>query len=76
MGQFSLTEVESDAGKREFLSFPSKLYKKDKNWIRPLDEDIEAVFDPSKNKNFRQGDAIRWLLKDEKKNTVGRVAAF
>jgi hypothetical protein len=41
-----------------------------------LDEDIEAVFDPKKNKLFRQGAAIRWILKDQEGKAAGRVAAF
>lgn len=73
---FKLIEVVDKTSIMEFLNFPSKLYKSDKHWIRPLDEDIEAVFDKNKNKNFRHGDAIRWLLKDQKQNTIGRVAAF
>jgi GNAT superfamily N-acetyltransferase len=73
---YRLTEVNDKKGIREFLAFPSRLYKNDKNWIRPLDQDIEAIFDASKNKNFRHGDAVRWLLKNKENKTVGRVAAF
>lgn len=76
MGPYILHEVKDGTARKEFLKFPSRLYKEDKNWIRPLDEDIEAIFDPAKNKNFRKGDAIRWLLKDGEGKTVGRVAAF
>jgi GNAT superfamily N-acetyltransferase len=76
MGHYTLQKVDGGAAVKTFLSFPSKLYQKDKNWIRPLDEDVEAVFDASKNKNFRHGDAIRWLLKNEQGKIVGRVAAF
>jgi len=76
IGLYQLIEVAEKNSIKEFLDFPSKLYQPDKHWIRPLDEDIEAVFDKTKNKNFRHGDAIRWLLKDEKQNIVGRVAAF
>jgi GNAT superfamily N-acetyltransferase len=60
----------------EFLNFPVGLYKSDKNWIRPLDKDVEAVFDPKKNKLLRNGEAIRWLLKDETGNCIGRIAVF
>ncbi len=74
--QHKLIEVKDNQHVKEFLAFPSKLYKSDKNWIRPLDEDIEAIFDASKNKNFRHGDAIRWLLKDTENKTIGRIAAF
>jgi hypothetical protein len=51
------------------------LYKGEDKWIRPLDEDVEKIFDPEKNKKFRKGDAIRWILMDGK-NVIGRVAAF
>jgi hypothetical protein len=73
---YKLTEVNNPQLIKKFLDFPARLYKSEKNWIRPLDEDVEAIFDPKKNKLFRQGAAIRWILKDEQDNTVGRVAAF
>ena len=76
MGKYVLKEVEGEIDKKEFLNFPAILYKKDKNWIRPLDRDVEAVFDPQKNKSYRTGDAIRWLLKDTSGNTIGKIAAF
>ncbi len=74
--RFELIEVSDKQEIKEFLSFPARLYKGDQKWIRPLDQDVEAVFDRKKNKLFRQGDAIRWLLKSESGETVGRVAAF
>jgi hypothetical protein len=73
---YKLTEVNNPQLIKKFLDFPARLYKSEKNWIRPLDEDVEAIFDPKKNKLFRQGAAIRWILKDEQDNTVGRAAAF
>lgn len=74
--QYSLIKVNSKKTKREFLHVPVILYKNDPNWIRPLDNDIESIFDPKKNKRFRHGEAIRWVLKDEQGMCVGRVAAF
>lgn len=74
--RFELIEVSDKQKIKEFLNFPARLYRQDKNWIRPLDQDIEAVFDPAKNKLFRHGDAIRWILKDAEGKTAGRVAAF
>lgn len=71
-----IIEVKDQAGRQAFLMFPVKLYKHEKNWIRPLDKDIESVFDPKQNKYFRHGEAIRWILKNEKDEVVGRVAAF
>ena len=71
-----LVEVKDKRTVREFLEFPAALYREHKNWIRPLDKDIEAVFDPKINRNFDTGEAIRWILKDDAGKTIGRVAAF
>src|SRR5687768_10986398 len=69
-------EVNSPAHRQEFILLPVRLYKKEKNWIRPLDKDIEEVFDKAKNKYFRHGECTRWILKDDTGVTIGRVAAF
>jgi hypothetical protein len=69
-------EVKNPLQVRQFLDLPTTLYKNQPNWIRPLDSDIEAVFDPKKNKAFQDGTCTRWILKDEKDKPVGRVAAF
>ncbi len=76
MADFKLKKVSDKKDVKEFLDFPARLYKNDKNWVRPLDKDVEAIFDPEKNKFFNTGDAIRWLLKDGSGKTVGRIAAF
>jgi hypothetical protein len=73
---YQIVEVNNKQTRLEFLLLPVKLYKNDKSFIRPLDEDIEKVFDPDKNKLFRQGECIRWILIDNFGQTVGRVAAF
>lgn len=71
-----LLEVTDKKTANEFIKLPLRLYKNEKSWIRPLDKDIENVFDPQKNKFFRHGECIRWILKDSEGKTVGRVAAF
>jgi hypothetical protein len=71
-----IIEVTDSTAKKEFLLFPVRLYKNDSNWIRPLDSDIEGVFDTKENKYFRHGSCTRWLLKNENGETIGRVAAF
>lgn len=68
--------VENGKQRKEFLEFPARLYKNDKNYIRPLDKDVEAVFDPKKNKNFEHGECERFLFKNEAGETVGKVAVF
>ena len=57
---------------KEFHEFPARLYKKDKNYIRPLDKDIEEVFNPQKNKNFKTGECERFLFKNNENETVAK----
>lgn len=71
-----ITPVLSSKDKKNFLKVPVKIYQQDPNWIRPLDKDINEVFDPEKNKSFRFGKIQRWILKDEEGNLTGRIAAF
>lgn len=61
---------------KAFLDVAKSIYKNDKNWICPLDNDIEAVFDPQKNPFFKHGVCTRWILQDENGKTIGRIAAF
>lgn len=70
-----LIEVKSKKEKKSFLRLPLSLYTSGTNWIRPLDKDIENVFDKNKNKTFKDGECIRWILEKEGK-IVGRIAAF
>ncbi len=60
----------------EFLNFPKRLFREDQNYIRPLDQDIEKVFDPKKNKFFKAGFCERFLFKNEENETVGKIAVF
>ncbi len=74
--EFEIIEVKNKRNIKDFLQLPVRLYKNEKRWIRPLNHDIEIVFDPQKNKHFRNGEAIRWILKNKHNKTIGRVAAF
>lgn len=75
-------EVETKQHKKEFNDFAARLYKDNPYWIRPLDKDIEFVFDKEKNPLFRhekegfKAEVVRWLLQDNKGETIGRIAAF
>jgi len=71
-----LTEVSDKRTAKEFLDVNVLVNKNDPNYIRPLDKDIDEVFDPKKNKAFRHGEAMRWILKDEDGELIGRIAAF
>jgi antitoxin component YwqK of YwqJK toxin-antitoxin module len=71
----NITKVVSNKDKKTFLQVPIKIYRNDKNWIRPLDKDINSVFSKAKNKAYRNGDVIRWLLTNNDE-VIGRIAAF
>lgn len=71
----TFVEVINESQKKEFLEFPARLYRDDENYIRPLDKDIEDVFNPQKNKFFKTGECARFLFKKNGK-TVGKVAVF
>ena len=70
-----LVKVSDNNTSREFLKVPLVIYQDDPNFIRPLDKDVNAVFDPKKNKAFRFGECIRWILKEDD-ILIGRIAAF
>jgi len=69
-------EVLTKQDRKEFIDFPKDLYRTDPYWVCQLDSGIESVFDPLKNHNFKHGEAIRWILKDNNGQTIGRIAAF
>lgn len=76
MNNFILQEVSDRSLEKLWLRFPSVLYKDDPNYVRPLDEDVQKLFDKEQNKRLRKGEAIRWLLYDTSDRIVGRIAAF
>lgn len=71
-----LIEVTNASQARQFIEVNVRLNKNDPNYIRPLDKDIHAVFDPRINKALRQGEITRWVLKDDDEALIGRIAAF
>lgn len=68
--------VQDNSSQQQFLELPLSIYKNDPNWIRPLNKDINDVFDKTKNKAFRFGELQRWLLQDDNGHNIGRIAAF
>ncbi|TDX00232.1 hypothetical protein [Dinghuibacter silviterrae] len=71
-----LIEVLGKDTARAFMEVNEALNRGNPKYIRPLDKDIEDVFDPAKNKAYRQGTCIRWLLQDASGKYIGRIAAF
>jgi len=76
MNVYTLEEVHTKKQIRQFLDLPRRLYKGDPNWVCPPDVEIEKRFDPASNDLLAHGEAIRWLLRDERGTVVGRLAAF
>src|SRR4051794_31525849 len=71
-----IIEVVDKATARSFIMVNALMNKENPNYIRPLDNEINDVFDRKKNKAFKYGDAKRWILKDSQGNLIGRIAAY
>lgn len=70
-----IIEVKRPADWQLFHGVNERIYQSDPNYIRPLESDIEAVFDPKKNKAFAHGHAACFVLLDGAQ-AIGRIAAF
>lgn len=73
---YQFLEVNTPELATAFLELPMKIYADDPNFIRPLDQDINKIFNPKKNKFFSHGDCTRWMMKNDKGEYTGRVAVF
>jgi hypothetical protein len=71
-----LLEVTNKQLAEDFILVNVLINKDNPNYIRPLDKDVHDVFDPAKNKTFRFGNVIRWILKNDDGELIGRIAAF
>jgi len=71
-----LIEVTDSATAKDFLEVNALINRINPNYIRPLDKEVNEVFDPKKNKLFKQGEAKRWIAKTDDGELVGRIAAF
>lgn len=71
-----ITEVKTKADKAAFLNAARIIYKNDNTWVCPPDKDINLIFDPKENIFYKNGNACRWILKNENGKLIGRIAAF
>ncbi|HXB44270.1 MAG TPA: hypothetical protein VNV85_09455 [Puia sp.] len=71
-----LSEVIDDLTAKDFIEANVELNSNAPSYIRPLDKDVNEVFDPKKNKAFRFGECKRWILKNDDGKSIGRIAAF
>lgn len=68
--------VQTAADIQAFLEIAPELNRHNKAYIRPLNKDIEEIFNKEQNKAFRFGEARRWILLNDRGKTIGRIAAF
>ncbi len=71
-----IIEVTTQAHRTAFLDVVKVIYKGDKNYARPLNGEIESIFDPVQNSFFSHGKATRWILQDDNGKTIGRIGAY
>ncbi|MDE3145338.1 MAG: hypothetical protein KGL19_14370 [Bacteroidota bacterium] len=71
-----LTEVTNAAAAKDFIKVNVLMNKFNPVYIRPLDNEVNDVFDAQKNKLFKHGEVIRWILKNDAGELIGRIAAF
>ncbi len=71
-----LRVVDDLKSRKLFLDVARVLYRDDPHWVCPLDMEIEGIFDPQTNVFFKNGEAQRWILQNDKGELIGRVAAF
>ena len=56
----TIIEVNSKKTIQQFHKLPFQVYKKDKNWIPHIQQEVEAVFTKKQNKFLRHGERYRW----------------
>ncbi|HEX6915045.1 MAG TPA: hypothetical protein VF145_07375, partial [Chitinophagaceae bacterium] len=71
-----LTEVNDSATAKDFIRVNVEMNAGNRCYIRPLDKEIYDVFNPEKNKQFRHGEAKRWIISGDDGKLKGRIAAF
>jgi hypothetical protein len=72
----NIVEVQTSAHKKLFLDMVNFIYQNDAVYVRPLDIEIEAIFNPENNAFHSHGKCTRWILMEENGTCIGRVAAF
>jgi hypothetical protein len=68
-----LIEVTSADTAKDFLEVQAIINAGNPNYIRPLNNEVNDVFDTAKNKNFKYGEAKRWILESDNGELVGRI---
>ena len=70
-----ILEVNNKKLEKDFIDISKKIYKNEQYWVRPLNVDINNIFDKNKNKTYRHGNLNRWIITNNNE-VIGRIAAF
>ena len=71
-----LIQVKDKKSRKEFINVAKIIYRDDPVWVCPLDNQINAVFNPEQNPYYSHAEAERWILFDDYNKLSGRIAAF
>ena len=70
-----IKEVLTRKQKRQFVDFPTKLYKGNDFYVHPLRSDEFSIFDPNKNVSFDECEIVFYLAYRDGK-VVGRICGI
>jgi len=71
-----LVEVNTTSLANQFILVNVLMNKGDNAYIRPIDKEVNDIFDITKNKNYQHGKTCRWVLYSDTNELIGRIAAF
>lgn len=69
-----IIEVQNKKNLKKFIRFSHQVYKKDPNWVPPLEFERIDFFNPKKNPFYKQGEAALFLA-IRNGQPVGRISA-
>ncbi|TAH08647.1 MAG: hypothetical protein EAZ13_02930 [Sphingobacteriia bacterium] len=71
-----IIEVKDAQTANEFLKVNPLMNRGNAYYIKPLNNEVNEVFDVAKNKYFNYGEVNRWIAKTDGGELVGSIAAF
>lgn len=74
MNSLQIRAVKNRADLKAFIRFPHAIYRKDPNWVAPLELERRQFFNRKKNPFFHHGEAELFLA-FKNGETVGRISA-
>jgi hypothetical protein len=73
--ELNIKLVETKKDLFDFIKFPWKIYKDDKNWVPPLISERKEFFDSENNPFFKHSEVVFYLVKRDNE-IVGRICGI